>query len=157
MSHDSAACRSPWRRLGGAREGAGRRCELETVPGTAAATSSRRAAPQFLGTQLAVEANGGSSCCSSYTEYEARYGVMRSAKRTQTYWRAGCWSAGGAAGGGAPLARRGTPPRRRSIAPLLPLTHLAPRPTTLLLPEPGQAAMAPRDAMESYHSCSGDV
>lgn len=51
-----------------------------------------------------------------YNEFsdEARYGVMRSAKRTQTYWRAGCAAlrAGGPRGGrrGTPLARRGTPP-----------------------------------------------
>lgn len=44
---------------------------------------------------------------------------MRSAKRTQTYWRlpvavAAAWP--GAAGAGAPLARAGTPPRRRAAA-----------------------------------------
>lgn len=65
-----------------------------------------------------------SACCTDtgYNEYsdEARYGVMRSAKRTQTYWRAGCSGSGVWGGGreGAPLARRGTPPTTPVTPPL---------------------------------------
>lgn len=45
-----------------------------------------------------------------YNEYsdEARYGVMRSAKRTQTYWRAGC---------AAPRAERGRRAAGHAIGP----------------------------------------
>lgn len=71
-------------------------------------------------------ASGRRSACCTYKGYnensfEARYGVMRSAKRTQTYWLA-WWrgiASGGGGGRGTPLARRGTPsttpvpPRRR--------------------------------------------
>lgn len=62
-------------------------------------------------------ASGRRSACCTYKGYnensvEARYGVMRSAKRTQTYWLAWCRgrASGGGGGRGTPLARRGTPP-----------------------------------------------
>lgn len=110
-----SACLSPWWRRGGVAvwrgKGAGRQRghstwqRLHTV-------SSQRTQVSSLTSSLVPGASSWSACRSSYNKYgdEARYGVMRSAKRTQTYWRAGCWIAGGAACGGAPLARRGTPP-----------------------------------------------
>lgn len=52
------------------------------------------------------------SACCTYTGYnemsvEARYGVMRSAKRTQTYWRAGVEAADAGRGGGAAIGSPG--------------------------------------------------
>lgn len=130
-------------RLGGgdaagewAREGRGEAAWTQYLALSLQQHSSQRTQLSFATcSQLPLEAPGVSSwsaCCSSYNEYgnEAKYGVMRSAKRTQTYWRAGCWYAGGAAGGGAPLARRGTPP----TTPLSPPTsrrRSATRRTTL--------------------------
>lgn len=65
---------------------------------------------------LSAVGRGWSACCTytGYNEYsdEARYGVMRSAKRTQTYWRAGC--IGAAAGGGGRRGRAIGPPGHAS-------------------------------------------
>lgn len=97
------------------RGGKGAAC-VDTVPG---------AAPPAL--LAAATAGASSGSLTSYSEYgdEARYGVMRSAKGTQTYWLAGCRCAGGAAGGGAPLARRGTPPTTPLPPHAAAPTHLA--------------------------------